>query len=72
MAGEMADHHRGGGTGDAFHVVVLGNPEALVAEGFHVAGKGRALLQRLTRSVAVANGNEIENRELRHRFTPVA
>ena len=35
-AGDVADQHRGGGAGDARHVVVLGQPEPVVAPAFGV------------------------------------
>ena len=37
--GDVADDHRGGGAGDARHVVVLGEPEAAEAPGLGMAGE---------------------------------
>ncbi len=41
-AGDVADQHRGGGAGDARHVVVLGQPEPVVAPALRCAAPGRA------------------------------
>ena len=48
-ARDVADHHGRGGAGDAGHVVVLGEPEAVVAPAFRMPGQVERVAQRLAR-----------------------
>ena len=66
VRGNVADDHRGGGTGDAFHVVVLRHPEAGVTQCFDVLGQRCTLLQRLAGGETLAHRHEVENGTCRH------
>jgi hypothetical protein len=39
----VAEKHRGGGAGDAFHVVVLCHPKSMVPEGFNMTRQFKAV-----------------------------
>ena len=62
-ARDMADHHAGGGAGDAGHVVMLRHPIAAIAPGFRMARQIQAVLQRQRRVAALDDGRKIENRK---------
>ena len=61
-----ADDDRGRGAGDARHVVVLGQPEALVAEALGVAGQVEGVGQRLRDVGALGHRGEVENGKRDH------
>ena len=66
-AGHVADDHRRRRAGDGRHVVVLGQPVALVAPALGVAARGRGCCE--TPGAALlpcVMGDEIEDRERRH------
>lgn len=58
--GDMTDQHRGGRTADAFHVVMLGQPEAFEAQGLRMAGIGHAVSQGLSNGVALTDGSQFQ------------
>ena len=60
-AGDVAHQHRGGRTGHAVHVVVLGDPVAAVAPGFGVAGEVEAVAQGRGGVAAFDDGGEVED-----------
>ena len=60
-AGDVADHDRGRRAGDAGHVVVLGEPEAPVAEAFGVAREIDAVAQGVGGRRALRHGGEVED-----------
>jgi hypothetical protein len=62
----MGDDHGGGGGGDARHVVMLGQPEAVIAQPLRMPGQIEAVLQRLPCGRALHNRGQIENGELCH------
>jgi hypothetical protein len=47
--------------------MMLGHPEAVVAEGFDVAGEVGGVAQRLPRVTAFGDWREIENGQRKHR-----
>ena len=57
---DMGDHHRGRRTRDARHVVMLGEPVAVVAEALGMARQIERVLQRLGDIAAFGNRREIE------------
>ena len=59
--GDMADDHRRGGRGDAGHVVMLGEPEAAIAQRLGMAGKLGAPAQRVGGGGALRDRAEIED-----------
>ena len=62
-SGQIANDHRRGGAGDADHVVMLGHPEALVAQLFGLPGQLQTVAQGLCRGRVQGDGTEIQNRE---------
>ena len=68
-AGDMADDHRGGGAGDARHVVVLGEPVAGEAPALGMAGEIERVGERLGGAAASDDGRQIENGEWDHERT---
>ncbi len=62
-AGNMRHHHRGGGTGDAGDVVMLGQPEPAIACGFGGTGKVKAVGQRLRSGTAFEDRAEVKDRK---------
>src|SRR5512137_568329 len=62
-AGDIADDHRRGGTGDADHVVVLRQPEAAIAPALSVLCEIKRMVQRVRRRGSLGNECEIENGE---------
>ncbi len=66
-AGHVTDHHGGGGTGDARHVVMLGEPEAVIPEPFGVSREVERVAERCGGVAAEDDRGEIEDREGNHR-----
>ena len=64
--GDVADHDGGGGTGDAGHVVVLGEPEAAVVPGFRVLGEVEGVSERVRGGGAGDDWREVEDGEGDH------
>ena len=65
---DMGQRHRGGGAGDAGQIVVLGHPEAPVAERLDMPRQVERIAQRLTGIAAFGDRREIENGERNHRI----
>ena len=63
-ARDMADHDRGRSRGDAGHVVMLGQPKAVIALCLGMAGKVQRIGQRLGGGLAFGNRGKIEERIL--------
>ena len=61
-----ADDDRGRSAGDARHVVVLGQPEAFVAEALGLAGQIESVGQRLRDIGALGHRGEVENGKRDH------
>jgi hypothetical protein len=64
--GHMGDHHARCRTRDADHVVVLGQPVAIVAPPFGVLRQIERVAQGIGGREAFGNGREIENGKGRH------
>ena len=64
--GDMADHHRGRGAGDAGHVVVLGQPVAAVAQALGMPGEVEGVAQGLAGVAALDDRREVEDGEGDH------
>ncbi len=62
----MADHHGGGRTRDAGHVVMLGQPIAVIPEPFGGTGKVDCGGQRIGGAFAFWDGRQVEKREFLH------
>ncbi|MNG97362.1 hypothetical protein D3C79_564730 [compost metagenome] len=60
-AGQMADEHRGGGTGDPRHVVVLRQPVAVVAPALGMPGQILRMTKRLGRLASFGDGHQIQD-----------
>ena len=60
-AGDVAEGDGGGGAGDAGHVVVLGEPEAAIAEALGVAGEIERAVERIGGRAALRDGGEVED-----------
>ena len=65
-AGDVRDHDRRRRAGDARHVVVLGQPEAVIAPALGVLREIERILKCQSRRAAVNDGREIENRKWYH------
>ena len=61
--GDMGQRDGGGAAGEAGHVVVLGHPEAPVAERLDMAGEVEGVAQRLAGAGALRDGGEVEDGE---------
>ena len=61
--GDVLDQDGGRRAGDAGHVVVLGQPEAAVAERLRAAREVERLAQRVGDCPASPHGREVENRK---------
>src|SRR5690606_37232135 len=59
----VGDDDGRGGTGDARHVVVLGQPEAAVAERLGALRQLQRMPERVGRGEALTDGAEVENRK---------
>ena len=64
---DMGERNRGRAAGNAFHAVMLGNPEAAIADFLSDPGQRSGLGERLRHGAAFAHGHEIENRKRDHR-----
>jgi hypothetical protein len=62
-AGDIANHHRGRSAGDAGHVVMFGEPVAMVAPGFGVLCQIERVTERFRVISAFTDGGQIENGE---------
>ena len=69
-AGDVADHDGGRGTRDAGHVVMLGEPVALVAECFGVLREVAGIGESIGGRAAFDHGREVENGEGNFHFLP--
>ena len=65
-AGDVADDNGGGGTGDAGHVVMFGQPKTIVAPDFGVLGEIERVAQRICRSCPLRYGREVKNGKGNH------
>ncbi len=70
--GDMGDHHRGRGAGDAGHVVMLGEPVAAIAETLRMAGEVEGVAERRAGVTALGDGREVEDGEGDHRAFLIA
>ena len=59
---DMRDQHRGGGAGDARHVVMFGEPEAVVAPPLGVLREVERVAKRLRGRAALDNRRKVEDR----------
>ncbi len=71
-AGDIGDDDRRRGTGDARHVVVLGQPVTLIAERLGMDGELAGPRQRRAGILALGDRGEIENRQTGHAHLPLA
>ena len=69
--GNVADENRRGGTGDAGHVVVFGEPEASIAPFFGMLGEVEGIAKGFGDAPAGLDGGQIEN-GIAHRFLDAA
>jgi hypothetical protein len=60
-AGDIADHHRGRGAGDAGHVVMFCKPESLVIPAFGVSREIERIAEGLRRIAALIDRRQIQN-----------
>src|SRR5258706_14675692 len=65
-AGDVAYDNRRGGAGDARHVVMLGEPVALVTQAFRMLREFERVAQCHGRGRALGDGRKIENRKSDH------
>ena len=65
-AGNMSNDHRGGRARDAGHVVMLGQPVAVIAPALGVLRQIEAIPERIRGGAAFDNRRQIENRERDH------
>ena len=65
-AGDVRDHDRGGGARDAGRVVMLREPEAVVAPALRVLREVERVAQRARDRLALDDRREIEDRERWH------
>ncbi|MNP34515.1 hypothetical protein D3C76_1278050 [compost metagenome] len=73
--GQVAQQYRGCRAGNAIHIVVLGHPEAVVAELFDVLCQVQRITQRLRWALILAYRDKVEggNLDVRESFhKPVA
>ena len=69
---DMGDDDRGGGAGDARHVVVLGEPVAVEAEALGMAGEIERVGERLAGGATGDDRRQVENGKRDHgRTAPV-
>ena len=66
-AGDVGDHDRRRGAGDAGHVVMLGHPEAAIAPALGVGREVAGVVERAARIGRFGDADEIENRQGCHR-----
>jgi hypothetical protein len=60
---DVRERDRGGGAGDARHVVVLGHPEAPIAQRLGTAREVERVPQRLAGVGVLGDGGEVEDGE---------
>ena len=65
--GDMANHDRGRGTGDARHVVMLGHPDAPIAPALGMSRKIAGIVECAARIGVFGDADEIEDGKWRHR-----
>src|SRR5699024_10240208 len=61
---DMSYDDRWGRAGDSGHVMVFGEPVALVSPFFYMAGQINAVLKRISWTASLSNWNQIKNRQL--------
>ena len=61
--GKVGEDHRGGGAGDARHVVVLGHPDAAIAPALGVDGDISSVHERAARVDLLRDANQFEDGE---------
>ena len=66
-SGDVTNHNRRSGTGDAGHVVVFGEPIPVVAPGLGVLGEIEAVAQSVRSRRALRYGAKVQNRKWNHR-----
>jgi len=59
---DVAHHHRGGGAGDARHVVMLGDPKPAIAPSFGMRGKIASIVERAAGVGILRDADQIEYR----------
>src|SRR6202020_1027290 len=59
--GDMTKHDRGRGAGDALHVMMLGDPDALIAPFLGVSGEVASVVERAPRVGVLGDANKFEN-----------
>lgn len=64
--GDMGQHDRRGGAGDARHVVVFGNPEAVIAPGFGVPRHITCIVQCAACVGFLRDPDQIQDGQRRH------
>ncbi len=67
---DMPDHHGGGGTRDARHVVVLGQPVAAIARALGGARQVDGVGKGLGRRMALGHRRQVEKRIMLHLESP--
>ena len=67
-AGHVADHHGGGGAGDAGHIVMFGQPVTAVTPAFRVLGEIEGAVEGVGRRGALRDGGKIEDGKGNHGF----
>ncbi|MNC29208.1 hypothetical protein D3C75_774490 [compost metagenome] len=60
-AGQMADEHGGGGTGDPRHVVMFRQPVAVIAPALGMPGQILRMTKRLGRQATFGDGHQIQD-----------
>ena len=65
-SGDVPDQHAGRRTADPAHIVVLGQPVAVIAQFFGAAGLVAHQAERFCRVAVLADRGEIEDRERYH------
>ncbi len=66
VAGDVANDHSRGSTGDTYHVVMLCHPEAIEAERLNVAGEFSRIAKRAAGRHAFRHRYQIKNGERGH------
>ena len=69
---DMANQHRGRGARNAGHVVMLGQPEAVIAPRFRMLREIEHVAERLRCRAALDDGRKIEHREGNAQFANAA
>lgn len=63
LRADAGQHDLGGGTGQGVHGVVLGHPEAAIAEFLYLSGQFNRILQGLRRSASCGNRGLVQHRQ---------